>query len=583
MASANNQFKSSEDRRRTRELEEARKAGLAPAAVDEEGKEINPHIPQYMASTPWYLASGSDAPTLKHQRDWREKGGDTLASSGMRARVARTAPPPPRFKKGACANCGSTTHTAKYCMERPRARGAAVTGRVTASAPDAVVVDTRTTFDATRDRWEGYDPADHARVVELHEKVEAAKAAAKRAAELEKKFGKGKDGDTHPSSSDDGSDSDADGDGDRVAATADAPFVKVEKAVRTAGGGASGTVRNLRIREDTAKYLTDLRPDAPHYDPKSRSMRGGEAMAAAAGGGPASALALPGGGDFVRPSSDADGFAAVAAHAAAAFERGHDVNAFAAPSQAAALAAAFKAKKAALDAAAKGAVTAAYGNAAAPLDEEARALLTGQTEAYVEYSGATGRPLAGAPPPAVSRYEEDVFPGNHTSVWGSWFEVGTKQWGYACCHATARGAYCLGEAGRRAAVDAAADTAANLAAAAARLAARRAVADAVAAKGTARPRAPPPGEAAALWGGSSGGGGGGDDAPALDESKLAAAIAAEESRSRKRGVGGGSPDGGGSAPITAEEVEAYRLKRARADDPTLRRGGGAGKDGYDYV
>lgn len=48
-------FKSREDHRKQIELEEARKAGLAPAELDEDGKEINPHIPQYMSSAPWYL------------------------------------------------------------------------------------------------------------------------------------------------------------------------------------------------------------------------------------------------------------------------------------------------------------------------------------------------------------------------------------------------------------------------------------------------------------------------------------------------------------------------------------------------
>ena len=67
MASANNQFKSHDDARRARELDEARKAGLAPAAVDEEGKAINPHIPSYMKDAPWYL--GSTAPSLKHQKE----------------------------------------------------------------------------------------------------------------------------------------------------------------------------------------------------------------------------------------------------------------------------------------------------------------------------------------------------------------------------------------------------------------------------------------------------------------------------------------------------------------------------------
>lgn len=52
-----------------------------------------------------------------------------------------------------------------------------------------------------------------------------------------------------------------------------AGFGEVKKRVRTTAGGASGSVRNLRIREDTAKYLYNLDPKSAYYDPKSRSMR----------------------------------------------------------------------------------------------------------------------------------------------------------------------------------------------------------------------------------------------------------------------------------------------------------------------
>ena len=45
-------------------------------------------------------------------------------------------------------------------------------------------------------------------------------------------------------------------------------FGEVKRRVRTAGGGASMSVRNLRIREDTAKYLLNLdvdrRANRPH-------------------------------------------------------------------------------------------------------------------------------------------------------------------------------------------------------------------------------------------------------------------------------------------------------------------------------
>lgn len=48
-----------------------------------------------------------------------------------------------------------------------------------------------------------------------------------------------------------------------------------------------------------------------------------------------------------------------------------------------------------------------------------------------------------------SKYEEDVYINNHTSVWGSWWK--DHQWGYKCCQQTVRNSYCTGAAGIEAA------------------------------------------------------------------------------------------------------------------------------------
>jgi len=44
-----------------------------------------------------------------------------------------------------------------------------------------------------------------------------------------------------------------------------------------------------------------------------------------------------------------------------------------------------------------------------------------------------------------------VYLNNHTQIWGSWFNVQNRLWGYACCHSTIQASYCTGEAGIEAA------------------------------------------------------------------------------------------------------------------------------------
>lgn len=113
------------DFRELKELEEQRKAGTAPAMVDiETGRDINPHIPEFIEKTPWYVPTAG--PTLKHQRpheelqktfvninEWYAKGTTNKIAS--------------KFRKGACENCGAMGHAKKECLDRPRAIGAKYT------------------------------------------------------------------------------------------------------------------------------------------------------------------------------------------------------------------------------------------------------------------------------------------------------------------------------------------------------------------------------------------------------------------------------------------------------------------------
>jgi Pre-mRNA splicing Prp18-interacting factor len=73
-----------------------------------------------------------------------------------------------------------------------------------------------------------------------------------------------------------------------------------------------------------------------------------------------------------------------------------------------------------------------------------------ESESFVEYDESGG--IKGAPKvKPKSKYPEDVYINNHTSVWGSWWS--NFQWGYACCHSTVKNSYCTGLDGIKALED----------------------------------------------------------------------------------------------------------------------------------
>ncbi|CAH9111383.1 unnamed protein product, partial [Cuscuta epithymum] len=138
-----------------------------------------------------------------------------------------------------------------------------------------------------------------------------------------------------------------------------------------------------------------------------------------------------------------------------------------------------------------------------------------------------------------SKYEEDVYINNHTSVWGSWSK--DHQWGYKCCKQTIRNSYCTGTAGIEAAEAAADLMKANIA--------RKEAAEDT--------QTPTEQKKVATWGTEV------PDDLVLDDKKLAKALKKEEERKRdvikderKRKYNVKYND-----EVTPEEMEAYMMKR----------------------
>ncbi|KAI3618616.1 pre-mrna-splicing factor slu7 [Moniliophthora roreri] len=541
---------SREEFRRQKDLDAARKAGTAPAALDEEGKPINPHIPQYISQAPWYLDTG--APSLSHQRRRdNEKEKDKL--NNWYDRGAAQGPVARKYRKGACENCGAMTHKKQDCLERPRKKGAKYTNKDI--RPDEIIQDMELGYDAKRDRWNGYDVSEHSKIYEEYAAVEAARkklreeeidnqtttdlAAVRKLA----KAGKSEKKDDP----DFGSSDEEDADEDKYADAADAVGQKLDAKTRI-------TVRNLRIREDTAKYLLNLDPSSAYYDPKTRSMRDAPIKDIP----PEDAKFA--GENFFRSTGEAPAVQQLQLFAWQAAARGNDVHLNANPTQGELLHQEFKQKREELKETSKESILAKYGGEQY-LQTAPKELLQGQTENYVEYS-RTGQVIKGRErAKARSKYPEDVLINNHTCIWGSWYDPSSGLWGYACCQSTIHVSYCSGQEGIEAAR---ASSAQNLLAStsesntATAMPAPTSVTEKSSNKVEQNYSKKRVGE--------------GD--VKLDPERLVRAVEAEkrsrgnddgrETSGKKRKVDGGTT---GSHDVTEEELEAYRMSRRMTEDP----------------
>ncbi|CAG2106976.1 unnamed protein product [Medioppia subpectinata] len=415
--------KTRDEWRKAKELEEMRKAGTAPALQDEEGRDINPHIPQYISSTPWYF--GSEGPTLKHQRQHEEKVKDfaKIEDHFVRGLKGSTAT---RYRRGGCENCGAITHKKKDCLERPRKIGAKYSGEDFA-ADEQVLPDLTLDFDGKRDRWNGYQPEMYKLVIEEHEKIEDAKRVLKEEKlkqdllneEVAKEAKEGKDEPTMRWS--------------RTRMTTKRTNTRITSICRELKW-----TQNNGLLEDTAKYLRNLDPESAFYDPKTRAMRENPYKSS---GKTAEELQYAG-DNFIRYTGDTNEVSNAQLFAWQAMERGLDIHLQAEPTKTELVKKQIDDKKVNVKEVFRQSIIDKYGGKEhlQTLDPQ---LKFGQTDSYVEYS-RRGQVIKGCTKPNVSSiYEEDVFVNKHTAVWGSFWDNG--QWGYKCCQSVIKNAYCTGD------------------------------------------------------------------------------------------------------------------------------------------
>ncbi len=598
------------DRKKSRELAEARQSGAVAPAVDvKTGTMINPHNPEFLTKRPWYLGEGQ-GPSLDHQvgvvetkQELSLNEADLLVQQkrlqekqrrqtqqfqvGMWVEALKNNKKPYRIckitkiaKKGTEFDLEFEDGTVERKVKLKRN-----CIRMTKTGNRMIQSESMETYDSKRDSYHGYDPEGHMKRAE--------KLYQQRDEFRRQKKSKQESGDA-TKDKDRGSDSDFD-DSDVGSDDSEDEFVQRDEDAKTftsrlaRQGGVGGaqmkvTARNLRIREDTAKYLRNLDPSSAYYDPKSRSMRDNPNPEASVDDVPFA------GDNFARISGDAVQLADTQLFAWEASDKGvSEIHPQANPSQAELLKKQFKTKSADLKAKHKKAVLDKYGgaeyldgadglaNAAGEQDKLEKATKAA-AERKVRFGVSTteeqyapdGRLLKGGVAAKrvalTSKYEEDVFINGHSTVWGSYFHRGAFRWGYADDHSLTKNSYCTGANGRKANDESNEMRFGTGVAGSAALAQAREMLKSIPTEERKGSAAPPMHSMSKMYGEVA------DQHAEFEKDKLAKALKKvdktreQTSDDRKRKYNSVSAE----VDVTEEEMEAYRMRKENSADPMAK-------------
>jgi pre-mRNA-processing factor SLU7 len=498
------------DRKKQQEVAQARQAGtLAPAVDAKTGSMINPHNPEFITKKPWYLGGNADQnsndPTLEHQAVAEETptlslmAAEELLSQQRLKHKARVSAKkyvkgqwvealkknrmPYRICKILNVNKQGTEFDLEFedgVVERkvkvhPRAEKPRVRMTKSGSRAEEFVMPNassgssngaiKQTYDSKRDAYHGYDKDSHnQKLAKKFEIRESFRRKVQEDSSKDKTDTKGNDSDSDFDDSDDSDVGSDDSEDEFVQRDEDAKVLTTRLARQGGVGGAQMkvTARNLRIREDTAKYLRNLDPNSAYYDPKSRSMRDNPHPEV----DPTESQFA--GDNFARISGDAVQLADTQLFAWDATGKGVDeIHPQANPSQAEVLKRTFESKAKDMKLERKKRVLDKYGGAeyldgqgglASATETEKKAVDMAQerklrfgVQTKAEMYSRDGRIEGGTSTKREaisSKYEEDILSNGHTTVWGSYFHKGAFQWGYADDHSLLKASYCTGENGR---------------------------------------------------------------------------------------------------------------------------------------